>query len=415
MAVPTTDDLVVRDARLLDGRLVDIGIRNGLYTALVAPTDDAPRPVGAQTVEADGGLVTESFVDGHLHLEKVHTLPRLGDGALREYTSGQLSGSLRSIVEIASAVKAQYDRTWIEPNVRSALDQAVANGVLHVQAFVDTDTAAGLTGMEAVLAVREEYRGRVDVRVVAFPQDGVLRDPGAAQLCEEAMRLGADVVGGIPWIEATDRDAREHVDWACRLAVSTGSRVAMLVDDAGDPSLRTTAMLAEALLDHDLVGRGTACHARAVGLYPRPSVDRLLGLSRRADLGFVSDPHTGPLALPVREFLDAGLDVALGQDDIEDAYYPFGRHNMLEVAFLAAHLLGFLTAADQRALVDMVTGRAARAIGVARHRIEVGNPANLCVHRAQRVVDLLTEHARPAVVIGSGTVLATSVETTTLS
>jgi cytosine deaminase len=409
----STHDLVISDARLLDGRVVHLGIRDGSYATVVDAAEVSALD-GAETLDAGGGLVTESFVDAHLHLEKVHTLPRLGDGALREYTSGAMDDALRSIVETASAVKAEYDRSWIEPNVRSALDQAVACGVLHVQAFVDTDTSAGLTGMESVLAVREEYRRRVDVRVVAFPQDGLLRDPGAGELCEEAMRLGADVVGGIPWVEATDRDAAQHVEWGCRLARQAGSRVAMLVDDAGDPTMRTTAMLAEGMIEHGLVGRGTACHARAVGLYAPPSVQRLAELARRAGLSFVSDPHTGPLHLPVRELLAAGLDVALGQDDIEDAYYPFGRHNMLEVAFLAAHLLGYLTAADQLALVDMVTRRAARAIGVEGHVIEVGNRANLCVHEATRVVDLLAEHARPRYVVGAGRLLATSATTTSL-
>ena len=197
--------------------------------------------------------------------------------------------AMRSIVRDASAVKQHYDRSWIVPNVRRALDEAVRNGVLHVQAFVDVDTTAGLEGMASVLEAREEYRDLVDLQVVAFPQDGLLRDPGAAELCEEALRLGADVVGGIPWIELTDRDAAEHVQWACRLAAATGSRVAMLTDDAGDPALRTTAMLAEAMIEHGLQGRGVACHARAAGDVPdavgraarRPGPGRRAGLRVR--------------------------------------------------------------------------------------------------------------------------------------
>jgi cytosine deaminase len=266
------------------------------------------------------------------------------------------------------------------------------------------------TALEAVLEVREEYRDLVDLQVVAFPQDGLLRDPGAAELCEEAVRLGADVVGGIPWIELTDRDAAEHVRWACRVAAANGTRLAMLVDDAGDPSLRTTAMLAEAMIEHGLQGRGVACHARALATYPTPSVVRLVELARAAGLGFVSDPHTGPLHLPVREFLDEDLPVALGQDDIEDAYYPFGRHNMLEVAFLAAHLLGFLSGPDQLRLVDLVTTRAARVLGLDEHTIAVGRRADLCVHRAERVVDLLREHAKPRWVLRGGRVVAESEE-----
>ena len=327
-------DVVVRNARLVDGRAADLGIADGLY---VEVTEDSIDVEPGVAIDAEGRLVTPSFVNAHMHLDKVYTLPLAGDAALASYTSGEMGEAMRSIVRDASAVKRHYDRSWIVPNVRRALDEAVLNGVLHVQAFVDVDTTAGLEGMASVLEAREEYRDLVDLQVVAFPQDGLLRDPGAAELCEEALRLGADVVGGIPWIELTDPDADEHVRWACRLAAATGSRVAMLTDDAGDPALRTTAMLAEAMIEHGLQGRGVACHARALATYPTPSVVRLADLARAAGLGFVSDPHTGPLHLPVREFLDDDLPVALGQDDIEDAYYPFGRHNMLEVAFLAAH------------------------------------------------------------------------------
>jgi cytosine deaminase len=167
------------------------------------------------------------------------------------------------------------------------------------------------------------------------------------------------------------------------------------------------------MLDHDLVGRGVACHARAMGLYPPPTLLRLLGLAERAGLGFVSDPHTGPLHLPVREVAAAGLPVALGQDDIEDAYYPFGRHNMLEVAFLAAHALGFLSAAEQRLLVELVTVRAARVLGLADYGLAVGGPGDLCVHDAERVLDVLAHHAAPRWVVRGGRVVAQTTTTTT--
>jgi cytosine/creatinine deaminase len=395
-------DVVVRNARLLDGRVVDLGIVDGLYVG-VGDGDLHVEP--GLALDAEGGLVTPSFVNAHMHLDKVYTLPMAGDGALAAYTSGEMGEAMRSILRDANVVKKDYDRSWIVPNVRRALDLAVVNGVLHVQAFVDVDTTAGLEGMAAVLEVREEYRDLVDLQVVAFPQDGLLRDPGAAELCEEALRLGADVVGGIPWIELTDRDAAEHVQWACRLAAASGSRVAMLVDDAGDPSLRTTAMLAEAMLEHGLQGRGVACHARALATYPTPSVVRLADLARAAGLGFVSDPHTGPLHLPVREFLDEDLAVALGQDDIEDAYYPFGRHNLLEVAFLAAHLLDMRSSAQQEVLVDLVTTSAARVLGLRDHGLRPGGPADLLVHDAARTVDLLARHAPPRVVVRAGEVV----------
>jgi cytosine deaminase len=350
-------------------------------------------------------LVTEPFVDAHLHLDKVHTLPLIGDAALQAYTSGGMADSARGI-DLARAVKEHYTLDRLLPAIRSVLADGVRNGVLHVQAFADVDTAAGLVGVQAVLAAREEFRDRVDVSVVAFPQDGVLRDPGAAELVEQALALGADVVGGIPWIEATAADQEAHVEWACALAARLGRRVAMLTDDAPDPGYDTTRMLAEALRRHGLDGRGVACHARAVGHYDADRQTAVLELARDVGLGLVSDPHTGSVALPVERAVELGVAVALGQDDVEDAYYPFGRHNLLEVAFLAAHLLDMRAGPQLEVLLDLITTSAALVLGLPAYGLRVGGPADLLVHEAERTVDLLARHAFPRTVIRAGRVLA---------
>jgi cytosine/creatinine deaminase len=400
---PPSAPLVVTEARLRDGKVVDLHCAGGLVTALV-PTGALPVRVEADLVEAAGGLVTEPFVDAHLHLDKVRTLPLVGDAALQAYTADGMADSARGI-DLARAVKQHYRVEALLPNIRQALADGLRFGVLHVQAFADVDTAAGLVGVQAVLAAREEFRGRVDVSVVAFPQDGVLRDPGAAELVAEAMAGGADVVGGIPWIEATTADQEAHVEWACALAARLGRRVAMLTDDAPDPGYDTTRMLAEAMRRHGLEGRGVACHARAVGHYEADRQDALLDLAREVGLGLVSDPHTGSVALPVERAMGRGVAVALGQDDIEDAYYPFGRHNLLEVAFLAAHLLDMRSAPQLEVLVDLVTTSAARVLGLDGYGLREGGPADLLVHEATRTVDLLARHDPPRVVIRAGRIL----------
>jgi cytosine deaminase len=396
--------LVVTGARLRDGRVVDVHCAGGLVTDLV-PAGARPVPAEATVLDAAGGLVTEPFVDAHLHLDKVRTLSWIGDDALQAYTADGMAGSARAI-DLARAVKREYSVERLLPNVRQALADGVRHGVLTVQAFADVDTAAGLAGVEAVLAAREEFRDVVDVRVVAFPQDGVLRDPGAAELVEQALDLGADVVGGIPWIEASRSDQRAHVEWACALAARRGLRVAMLTDDAPDPRYRTTAMLAEAMLEHGVAG--VACHARALGRYREKQLAEVLQLCSRAGLGLVCNPHTGPVALPVVKAMAAAVPVALAQDDIEDAYYPFGRHNLLEVAFLAAHLLDLRAANELRMLLHLITISAARVLGIPGYRLRAGGAANLLVHDAAREVDLLARHEPPRAVIRAGRVIAGS-------
>ena len=393
-------DLVVSSARVrgIDG-VQWIGIRGGVIAAL----SGSPLS-GARVLDADGALVTSSFVNAHMHLDKVYTLDVLGEAAVQAYTGSGMGAAMASI-ELASAVKDSYDEPTIEANARRCLLEAVRHGVRHVLAFADVDTRAELRGIRPLLRLREEFRGVVDLQVVAFPQDGLLCDPGAEDLVRAAVALGADVVGGIPWIEYTDADAREHVRRLCELACTNDRRVAMLVDDAGDPSLRTTEMLASELIRLGMQGRSVANHARALGQYPGPSLLRVARLARSAGLGFVSDPHTGPLHLPVFDLIAEGLSVALGQDDCEDAYYPFGRQNMLEVVFLAAHLLGATVGSRLDTLLDSVTTTAARVMGINGHELVVGGAADLVVLEGSTVREVVSHHAAPRYVIASGRVV----------
>jgi cytosine deaminase len=143
-----------------------------------------------------------------------------------------------------------------------------------------------------------------------------------------------------------------------------------------------------------------------MALYPKPYFQRLAALLKRAGMGIVTDPHTGPLHARVRELLEEGCLVALGQDDITDAYYPYGRNNMLEVAFLASHLLWMTARADMETLYDMITVDAARAMGIGTHRLEVGAPANLVVLDVPDLLEALRHHRAPRVVVFEGKIVS---------
>lgn len=394
-------DLIIRNARLRHGpeALVDIGIGSGRIQSI------EPRAGRArQEVDAGGNLVTESFVNPHLHLDKVYTLSRLDDRALREYQTGTM-GAAMTAIERASQVKEGYDASWLVPNIRRAVAEAARHGCTHIRAFADVDRKARLEGVKSLLQVREEWRGRVELQVVAFPQDGVVREPGAEALVRQALEMGADVVGGIPWIEFTEADARRHVQAIFALAREFDRDVSMLVDDAGDPGLRTLEMMAVAAVESGWQGRALAHHARAMALYPEPYFRKVLALLKAAGMGVVSDPHTGPLHARVRDLREAGALVCLGQDDITDAYYPYGRNNMLEVAFLASHLLWMTSTEDRERLYDMITIDAARAIGLKEFGLAVGGPAHLVVLRAPDLLEALREHAPPAYVVSHGRVM----------
>jgi cytosine deaminase len=178
--------------------------------------------------------------------------------------------------------------------------------------------------------------------------------------------------------------------------------VSMLVDDAGDPGLRTLEMLILKTLEIGWEGRVTAQHARAMALYPEPYYRKIEALMKKARVGVVSDPQTGPLHARVRDLYAAGVAVALGQDDIADAYYPFGRNNMLEVAFLAAHLMWMITPQDMEILYDLITTNAARALGIKEYGLKEGNRADLVVLNAEAVWEAIWNHEAPRHVIKSG-------------
>ncbi len=399
-------DILIRRAvlRARAGKAVDIGVADGRIAAI----GERLTGRGDAEIDARGGLVTESFVDPHLHLCKVWTAAMVGDAAMQAYHGAGMAHA-GSAIDLAAKVKAQYHESWISENARRAVALAALHGNLHIRALADVDTKARLEGVKALLRVRDEFRGVVDVQVVAFAQDGIVREPGAATLMSEAMHLGADVVGGIPWIEHSDADRAEHIRVCFDLAREFDKDVSMLLDDAGDARLRTLELMAREAIARGWAGRALAHHCRAMALYDEAYFRELVPLLQRARVPVVSDPHTGPLHARVRELLAAGVAVCLGQDDISDAYYPFGRNNMLEVAFLASHLLWMTGRADLERLYDMITTDAAKAMNVGEFGLAVGKPAHLVVLDAPDVLEALRWHAPPAHVISHGRVLDTAV------
>jgi len=391
-------DIVIRNAKTRKFKsLVDIGILDGKIKTIKEKVDEK----GSIEIDAKGKLVTESFVNAHLHLCKVYTLMMMTEEALKDY-HGEDMGKAMTAIELAAKIKERYDEKWILPNVRRALKLAALNGVTHIRAFADVDSKAKLEGIKALIKAREEFKGIVDVQVVAFPQDGVVREPGAYELVREAMKMGADVVGGIPWIEFTEEDEQEHIDKMFEIAKEFDKPVSMLVDDAGDPGLRTLEMLAIKAIKEGWEGRVLAHHARAMALYPKPYFMKLVAILKKAKMGVISDPHTGPLHARVKEMIEEGALVALGQDDISDAYYPYGRNNMLEVAFLSSHILWMTTSEDMEKLYDMITVDAAKAMGIKNFGLKEGNDAHLVILKEENVLEALRNHDEPAYVISHG-------------
>lgn len=394
-------DILICNARLRNSPdLVNIAISNQSILE-VAPGLKGPAVL---EIDANGSLVTEPFANPHMHLDKVYTLSMMEEQALAYYHSAGM-GRAMNAVEEASRIKEHYDRSWIVPNARRALALAAIHGVLYLRAFADVDRLAGQEGLAALLQLRAEFKDILTVQVVAFAEDGIVREPQTAGLIRQSMQMGADVVGGHPFIELTDEAARQHIATIFDIAEEFDADVSMLVDDAGDPGLRQTEVMAVEAIRRGWQGRVLAHHARAMSFYPEPYYRRLATLLKQADMGIVTNPHTGPIHTRVRDLLEDGIDVALGQDDISDAYYPYGRNNMLEVAFLASHLLWMTGRSQMDTLYDMATCVPARRLRIQHAGIAAGAPADLVILGRNSIQEALRFHTPPKVVISRGSLV----------
>ena len=395
-------DLIIRNARLRgeDGALIDIAVVGNKISNIESKIKFKAK----LEIDASGNIVSESFVNPHLHLCKVWTLELMDGSTLDAYQGSNMSHAA-SAIEMASDVKNKYGYEDILIRARRATTLAALNGNLHIRAFADVDSISKLDAVQALLKVKKEFEGVVTLQVVAFPQDGIIKNEGTATLLEEAIALGADVVGGIPWIECSDSDSQEHINLCFDLAKKYNKDISMLLDDAGDAGLRTLEMMALESIKRNWHGRCIAHHCRAMALYPGPYIHRLLELLKRAKISVVSDPHTAPLHANVKELLLQGVTVSLGQDDISDAYYPFGRNNMLEVAFLAAHLLWMTKKQEIESLFEMITKNAAIAMNLSDHKIAIGAIANIVILENQNITECIRNHSQPLHVISNGLVL----------
>jgi len=399
--MPEQLDILIRNAHLR--REGSNSFQIGLAEGKIVAVDKMINAKARVEIDARFNLVTESFINPHLHLCKVYTMDMMDEQALKAYHGSQ--GTMRSAmtsIELAMKVKERYDATWIIRNVRRAVAHAALYGCTHMRVFADVDNKARLEGVKALLQARQEFMDIVELQVVAFAQDGLIREPGAEDLLHQAMELGADVVGGIPWIEYTDEDMRSHVRIIFDIARQYNKPVSMLVDDAGDPGLRTLEMMALETIRCGWQGRSLAHHARAAATYPEPYLAKLIHMVKQAEMGWSVSPFTGPMVAPLKRLHQAGVLIFIGQDDVSDAYYGLGRNNMLECAFLSAHLLWMLSNQEMETLYDMVTVFPARGLGLSNHRLQVGAPANLVVLDQPNILEALRYHQAPSYTISHG-------------
>lgn len=411
---PCPADLIVRDALVRGTRSPgDLEIVDGRFVP--AGTAD---PEKTETIDADGRLCIPGFVEPHIHLDKV-----LLAGSAPE----NRSGSLDEAIEILARRKRTYSTDEIAERAGRIVLAGIANGVTRMRTHADIDSGCGLVAFDAMLALRERFAGLVDLQIVAFPQKGILGDKGTENLLREAMARGADVVGGMPFNETGPAASREHIRIAFDIAREHDADIDMHVDETDDPGARTLEMLCEATAANGWQGRVTAGHTCALAGYPDEYAAQVIGAVAEAGVNVIvnpatnlmlqgrGDPHPKRRGITrVKELLAKGANVAFGQDNLRDMFYPFGCADPLELALLLAHAAHMSQPDEIDTLFSMATERAARVLRATDYGTEPGCAGDLVILDARSPVEAIARRADRLHVIRRGRVVSRTVTTQTV-
>jgi cytosine/creatinine deaminase len=381
------------NALLADGRRVDVGISEGRIAAIdpVGAASDA----GATTIDLAGALLVPGFVDGHVHLDK--TL--LGLPFQPHRPGHTIAERIARERELRSEL-----RSPVEDRARRLIDQIVAFGTTALRSHVDIDSDVGLSGLHALLRVRETTRA-VDIQIVAFPQSGIMVCPGVADLLDAAIGEGADLVGGLD-PAGIDNDVEGHLRAIFGIAERRGVGLDIHLHDPGPLGCYELRQIAARTAAAGLAGKVAVSHAFALGGVDDGEFGRTAEALARADVAIMTN-GPGPVPMPpARRLAAAGVRVFAGSDNIRDAWSPLGNGDMLERAMLIAYRQDFRSDAELELAFDLTSRASAQVLGFADHGVRVGAAADLVAMAAGSVAEAVAARPRRSLVMKRGRVMA---------
>lgn len=401
-------DYLIKNAYLSEKKsCMDIAVKDGIIAAIDTAIDGESHRV----LDVGGCLVTPPFVDSHFHLDAALSL------GLPRYNQ---SGTLLEGIQIWGELKPELTAEAVKKRALELLKWSIAKGTLVIRTHVDV-TDPSLLAVDVLLEVREEMKKWVDIQLVAFPQDGVLRTQGGKELLLQALDKGVDVVGGIPHFERTMQQGSESISWLLSVAESRGLLVDMHCDETDDPLSRHIEHLTFETQRMGLGKRVAASHLTSMHSMDNYYVSKLLGLMAESGIQAISNPlinihiqgrhdsypkRRGLTRVP--ELLDAGVNVAFGHDCVMDPWYPMGSHDMLEVAHMGAHCLQMMGSSQAVTLLEMVTTRGGETLNLTNYGINAGNPADFVVLQAKNEMEALRLKPARLFVFRRGKIIATT-------
>lgn len=401
---------VIQNARLRDADgLWQIVMKDGKFSQISPMSENLQLSDDIEIINAEEGLVTTPFIEPHIHLDTTQTA---GEPKWNE------SGTLFEGIERWAERKAMLSNEDVKNRALTTLKWQIANGIQHVRTHVDVSDPT-LTALKAMLELKEEVRDFIDVQVVAFPQEGILSFPNGKALLEEAMKMGADAVGGIPHFEFTREYGVESLQYVFELAKKYDRLIDIHCDEIDDEQSRFVESVAAFAYRDEIGERVTASHTTAMGSYNDAYASRLFRIFRLSGINFVANPLVNIHlqgrfdSYPkrrgmtrVKELLKAGLNVCFGHDDVFDPWYPLGTANMLQVLHMGMHVGQMMGYPELNNGLNLITKNSARTLHLQNYGIEAGNPANCIILPAENGFDALRRQVPTRYSIRHGKILA---------
>lgn len=367
-------DIILRKVRIKDGDdLKDVAIKDGKIVAIEANIEGNAE----REINADGRVLIPGLVESHIHLDKALIADRLPNR----------SGTLREAIEVTGKLKPTFTKEDVVDRATRALMMLVKNGTTHIRTHSEFDPSQGFTGFETVMKLKKDFSHLVDIQVVAFPQEGIFKAKGTEEMMYQAMEMGADVVGGIPY---NDAPAKEHIDLVFEIAKKYNKPIDFHQDFKDDANGITIEYVCEKTIKEGFEGRVAVGHLTSLGALSKERLNPIVELISKAGVSVMSLPatdlHLGGrtdefnvrrAVTPVRALRDGGVNVCLATNNIRNAFTPYGNGDLMQIAMLAIPVSHLGGADDLHTVLPMITTNPAKALELNNYGVTVGNNADL--------------------------------------
>lgn len=400
-------DIIIRQAKLPGyDSLQDVAIENGLIQR-IAPHIDGQ---ASRVIEAGGKVLIPGLVDSHIHLDKAYIMDRLPNK----------SGTLMEAIQVTAKLKPTFTKEDVVERATRALFTLVSHGTTHIRTHAEFDPAQGFTGFETVMELKEKYRHLMDIQVVAFPQEGIFKCPGVEDMMTQAMDMGADVVGGIPY---NDSPSKEHIDLVFRLAAKYGKPIDFHQDFKDNADSMTIEYICDKTIAEGMQGKVSVGHLTALAAVPPEELEPILKKMADAQINVMclpaTDLHLGArndtynvrrTVTPVRKLRDAGVNMCFATNNIRNAFTPYGTGDLMHIAMLGIPVCHLGGADDLPTVLPMLTANPAKALGLSDYGLEEGKKADMVLLDSDSVETCVIDIPERLFVIKNGAVIVETVK-----